>query len=153
MIRVIKDCACGKRCEGNTDQCASCNQLSRKAARVKPSDNNTSINKHSEKGSKVNSRYLSRLRVWKRGKKCQATFPHECSSEIECHHVAGRSNDSFWDEYAEEKGIILTLDERFWMPLCHSAHDYVTENSKWACENGYSLKRVSDRIFWKASTP
>jgi hypothetical protein len=149
MIRAIKDCACGKRCEGNTDQCASCNALDRKSAKVKASDNNTSINKMSTKTANVNSRYLSRLRTWKRGKKCQATFQHECSSVIECHHMCGRSADSFWDEDAENNGIVLTLDERLWMPLCPDAHRYVTKNSKWACENGYSFLRVSDPVFRK----
>jgi hypothetical protein len=147
MIRSVKDCACGNRCEGNTDNCASCNQLARRSARVKPSDNNSPINKFSVKGGKVNNKYLNRMKSWKRGKKCQANFKHECSDILECHHMAGRSNDAFHDEWAEENGIVLTLDERFWMPLCSDAHRYVTENSKWAWENGYSFKRVSDPIF------
>ena len=145
----IKDCSCGKRCRAGSDKCATCEALDRKTGRTKASDNNSPINKHSEKGGKITNRYLNRIKSWKRGKKCAATFPHECSDIIECHHMGGRSNDSFWDEWAAEQGIVLTLDERLWMPLCPEAHRYVTINSKWACENGYSFKRVSDKIFWK----
>ena len=144
---TIGDCSCGKRCRAGSDKCASCETLERKANRIKPSDNNSSINKFSAKGAKVNTKYLNRLRTWKRGKKCAATFPHECSSEIECHHQGGRSNDSFWDEDAEQAGIVLTMDERLWLPVCPNAHRYITTNSKWACENGYSYLRVTDKVF------
>jgi hypothetical protein len=146
MIYTIKDCSCGNRCEGRTDKCATCNRLERRASKVQASDNNSPINKRSEKTAKIESRYLTRLRTWKRGKKCAATFPHDCSNEIQCHHMASRGTH-FYDEYAEEREIPLTLDERFWMPLCPVAHDYVTEHSKWACENGYSFKRITDPVF------
>lgn len=147
-MRAILTCACGNRCEGNTLQCGSCNQLDRKANRVKASDNNKAINKESEKTAAVNRKYLNRLKTWKRGKKCTATFPHDCSSEIECHHMHGRGT-FFFDEWAEENGVELTRDERFWRPLCSDAHRYITEHSKFAWENGYSFKRVSDPIFRK----
>lgn len=61
----------------------------------------------------------------------------------------GRSNDRFFDEWAEENGVVLTLDERFWMPLCDDAHNYITEHSEFAWANGYSFKRVTDPIFRK----
>ena len=131
--------------------CASCNSASRKSGRVKVSDNGKSINRLSKKGADVERRYLNRLRTWKKGKKCAATFPHDCDSGITAHHMHGRSNDRYFDEYAEEKDIVLTLDERFWMPLCLNAHCVITEDSKFAFENGYSFKRVSDPIFWKLS--
>lgn len=147
---TIGDCEdCGKRCRAGSKKCSSCEHLDRKASRVKPSDNNTPINKFSAKGAKVNQRYLTRLRTWKKGKKCAATFPHECSEAIECHHMFGKSNDSFHDEWASENGVVLTLDERFWMPLCESAHRYITEHSAFAWANGYSYKRVTDPIFRK----
>lgn len=127
--------------------CGSCNQLRRKAAKVKASDNNSPINKFSKKGADVNRRYLAKLKTWKRGKKCQGHFAHDCSEEITCHHMHGRSNDTYFDEYAEEKDIVLTLDERFWMPLCLNAHQYITDHPKFAYENQYSFKRITDPIF------
>ena len=128
--------------------CASCNAAIRKGSRLKASDNNTPINKRSVKTAEVERKYFSRLKTWKRGKKCAATFPHECSDNITCHHMHGRGNHYF-DEWAEENQIELTRDERFWMPLCINAHDYITEHSKFAWENGYSFKRITDPIFRK----
>jgi hypothetical protein len=145
---------CGKRSEGSTGLCATCNQMRRKSARVKPSDNVTPLNKYSKKGADVNRRYLQRLKTWKRGKKCMATFEHDCNVHqgLECHHMGGRSNDAFWDESAEEREVVLTLDERLWMPLCGNAHRYITNNSRWASENGYSFLRITDPVFRKVET-
>jgi hypothetical protein len=147
MIIECKECGSPKIENRDLGLCSSCNKARRKSGKIEASDNHTSINKHSEKGSKVNQRYLTRLRTWKRGKKCVATFEHECSDILECHHMGGRSNDAYWDEWAQENDVVLTLDERLWMPLCDVAHRYVTEHSRWACENGYSFKRVTDPIF------
>jgi hypothetical protein len=126
--------------------CASCNHARRKSGRIKASEDNNPINKRSEKTGQIERRYFARLKTWKRGKKCAATFPHECSDQITCHHMAGRGNH-FYDEHAAEREIPLTLDERFWKPLCINAHSYVTEHSKWACENGYSFLRITDPVF------
>lgn len=129
--------------------CASCNASARKGSRVKESDNGKAINRLSDKGKDIEKRYLSQLRTWKRGKKCAATFPHDCSDQITCHHMAGRGS-GYYDEYATEHEIPLTLDVRFWKPVCLNAHQYLTEHSKFAWENGYSFKRVTDPIFQKA---
>jgi hypothetical protein len=129
--------------------CGTCNSLSRKSGRVKVSDNGKSINRLSVKGKDIEKRYLNRLRTWKKGKKCMATFKHDCSSVIECHHQHGRSNDSYFDELAQENDIVLTLDERWWMPLCPDAHGIITRDSTFAWENGYSFKRITDKIFRK----
>jgi hypothetical protein len=146
-------CECGNKA-GRNGKCESCGRLERKAAKIQASDNNTTINKFSKKGADVNRRYLNRLKTWKRGKKCNATFEHDCNQHqgIECHHMAGRSNDAFWDESAAEREVVLTLDERFWMPLCGNSHRYITDNKKWACENGYSFLRITDPAF-RSSTP
>lgn len=141
---------CSKPVENRDLQlCSSCNRLDRKAAKVHASDNNAPINKFSSKRAKVEQKYLNRLKTWKRGKVCRGNFKHDCSKDITCHHMFGRSADAYHDEWAEENDIVLTLDERFWMPLCLTAHDYVTKNSVFAWENGYSYKRLTDPIFIK----
>lgn len=56
----------------------------------------------------------------------------------------GRGNH-FHDEWAEENNVPLTLDERFWKPLCTVSHAYITENSKFAHEHGYSYKRITEK--------
>jgi len=144
---ICSECNEFKPLERN-GKCGSCNHAARKAVRVRPSDNNTPINKMSDKTATVTRKYMSRLKTWKRGKKCAATFPHDCSDQITCHHMMGRGNH-FHDEWAEENQVELTRDERFWLPVCINAHDYITEHSKFAWENGYSYKRVSDKIFQK----
>lgn len=131
--------------EGRTNLCASCNRLERRAAKIQPSDNASPINKQSAKMAKVNARYLSRLRTWKRGKRCAANFAHDCSGEITCHHMMGRG-EGFHDEYAAENEIPLTLDERFWLPVCLNAHRYIEEHPKFAHEHGYSYLRLSESI-------
>lgn len=147
--REVNYCSCGNICEGRTNFCATCNHTRRKSNRIKAAEDNKPIAKASQKQSTWNSRYFKRVAVWKRGKTCAATFEHDCSHYIECHHMAGRSVNAFHDEYAEEKGIPELMDERFWKPLCSVAHAYVTEHSRWASENGYSFLKVSDRVFHK----
>lgn len=141
-------CSCGSTKTERNGKCASCNRLERKAAAILPSDNNSPIEKRSAKGKEVDRKYLTRLRTWKRGKKCEGHFAHDCIGEITCHHMAGRG-EGFYDEYAEENGIPLTLDERLWKPLCLNAHRYIEEHPKFAWENQYSFKRLTDPIFLK----
>jgi hypothetical protein len=147
MIRQIKDCSCGNRCEGNTNQCASCNARDRKLNRMRPPEDSKPVAKVSKNQSKENAKYLKKLKVWRRGKKCAGKFPHNCSMgfEITCHHMQGRIG--YADEWARENEVPLLLDERFWLPVCWDAHKYIEEHKKWACENGYSFLRVSDPVF------
>lgn len=136
-------CECGNIAERN-GRCASCNRLERKAAAILPSDNNSTIEKRSLKGKEVDKKYLARLRTWKRGKKCMATFKHDCGGIITCHHQHGRSDNAFHDEYAEQHNIVLTLDERYWLPVCLDAHRVITDNPKLAHELGYSYLRLAE---------
>jgi hypothetical protein len=147
-MKTIGYCSCGNLWENpDTGLCSSCAHLQRKAERVKPAKNNTAIKKESEKQSKWNNRYLAKLKGWKRGKKCAATFPHDCSDIITCHHMFSRSVNEYHDEWAMENEIPYLMDDRLWMPLCVNAHQYITDHSKFAWENGYSFKRISDPIF------
>lgn len=132
--------------EGRTNLCASCNRLERKAASILPSDNHSAINSRSVKGKEVDRKYIARLRTWKRGKKCVATFKHDCGGPLTCHHQHGRSDNTFHDEWAEQNGIVLTLDERFWIPVCLDAHRIITDNPKLAHEMGYSYLRLAETV-------
>lgn len=136
-------CDCGNPTEGRTGKCASCNRLDRKAASVEPSDNGKPINQFSKKRAKIEQRYIARLRVWKRGKKCAASFAHDCSGGITCHHMMGRGEQPH-DEWAAENDIPLTLDERFWLPVCLTAHRYIEEHPKFAHEHGYRYLRLAE---------
>lgn len=139
-------CECGSDKTERNGKCGTCNRRDRKAASIQASDNNSAIEKRSAKGKEVDRRYFARLRTWKRGKKCVANFVHDCAGNLECHHQFGRSDNAFHDEWAAEAGIVLTLDERFWMPLCENAHRYITDHPKFAHEHGYSYLRLAESI-------
>jgi hypothetical protein len=144
MIRTIKDCACGKRCEGNTDQCASCNALERKAGRLAMPKDKDPVKKVSENQSKLLAKYNAKRKAWIRGKTC-AVYKGLPAEDV--HHMQGRTG--YADEWAREREIPLLLDERFWLPVSRQAHKRITDDSAWAWKNGYSFKRVSDPIFRK----
>lgn len=139
-------CECGSDKTERNGRCASCNRLERKAASIRPSDNNSPIEKRSAKGKDIDRRYLTRLRTWKRGKKCLATFPHECDGSLTAHHQHGRSDNAYFDEWAETHDIVLTLDERWWFPCCLTAHRYITDHPKFAHEAGYSYLKLTESI-------
>jgi hypothetical protein len=146
MIRTIKDCSCGKRCEGNTDHCSSCNRLLRKADKVTVKDAEP-IQKVSEKQGKLLSIYARKKARFVKGKKCQGRFSHDCSGPLTIHHMQGRVG--YADEWARENDETLLTDERFWMCVCLEAHKYIEEHPKFAFENQYSFKRITDPIFQK----
>ena len=55
-----------------------------------------------------------------------------------CKRCSGKASDAH-----HQKGRIgsLLLDKRFWIPVCRSCHDWITEFSTAAIEQGYSFKR------------
>lgn len=138
-------CDCGSTKTERNGKCASCNRLERKAAAILPSDNNSPINKRSKKLAEVERKYFARIRVWKRGKKCEAHFKHDCDGTITVQHLFGRGTH-FHDEWAEENQIELTRDERFWKPMCLTSHRYVTDHPKFAHEHGYAYLRLAEVV-------
>lgn len=119
---------CGNMCEGNTDYCASHNHYLRKFERdekktkiVKP------VKKITEKRAKQNREYLEmREQFLEQYPVCQVKDCQNKATEI--HHPSGRAND------------LLTNPENF-MAICSDHHKFITENSAWAIENGYSKLR------------
>lgn len=53
------------------------------------------------------------------------------------HHQMGRVG------FADDKEIPLLIDIQYWIPVCRDAHIEITNNSKWAIENGYSYSRLA----------
>lgn len=75
--------------------------------------------------------YLKRSRQWLEGKACRLHADEGVlHPATECHHAKGRIG-------------ALLLDERFWVPLCHSAHEYVTTHPAEAIARGYSVPRLA----------
>jgi len=144
MIRAILNCDCGNRCEGTTGKCSSCNRLDRKAASLRMPTDPKPVNKVSESQSKLLGRYNKRRKVWIVGKRC--AVHHELPAE-DVHHRMGRVG--YADEWARRNEIPLLIDERYWLPVSRIAHDKIEKEPRWAWENQYSFKRITDPIFRK----
>jgi hypothetical protein len=133
MIRTIKDCSCGKRCEGNTDHCSSCNRLLRKADKVTVKDAEP-IQKVSEKQGKLLSKYAQLKKKFMLGRWC--AYHGKPCLPTDIHHAKGRIG------FADDQEIPLLVDVRYFVPLCREAHKFIEENPKFAKENGYSESRL-----------
>lgn len=83
--------------------------------------------------SKVRKKFIALNPVCKvAGCQCEAT---------EVHHMRGRGR-GYWDQWARDNNICLTVDTRWFFPICHDHHRKATDDSKWAMDNGYSLSRL-----------
>lgn len=73
--------------------------------------------------------YLKRSRQWLEGKACRLHADEGLLHNAEeLHHAKGRIG-------------ALLLDERYWVPLCSAAHDFVTNHPTIAEQRGYSVSR------------
>jgi len=144
----MESCDChefGKILEGRTGHTASCNYSRRKAekAAAKPPKEKKPIKKTqspiakvSGKMAKLLSVYSKKKAAWIKGKRCAVELSREAT---EVHHQRGRVG--YADQWARDNDIPLLIDERFWLPVCRSAHIEITANPEWALKEGYSLSR------------
>ena len=120
--------------------CSSCQQL-------KPIENedlqlcascNYDRRQDDELYHEVRRRYLEMcIRV---GRRCPVTNrPITMDSDI--HHMKGRGK-GYADIWAKEKGINITLDVLYWLPVHREGHQKIELNPNWAKEMGYSLTRL-----------
>jgi hypothetical protein len=72
----------------------------------------------------------SKLRVQflSQHKYCAVKLPGCTILATEIHHQKGREN-------------YLLLDTQYWLPVCRSCHNTITEHSKLAIEKGFSISR------------
>lgn len=119
--------------------CAKCNRLERKFATAKIPDDPKPIAKQSEDMKRIMPIYLRNKKRFLRGKKC-AVMPH--LDAVDVHHSCGRGIDSYYDEWAQERGICLLLDERFWVPVSREGHTEIEMRPNWAKQMGFSEDRL-----------
>jgi len=124
--------------------CASCNRLRRKTAQVKEVTPAPQIKKRSDVMTRMMNIYKPKAARFLVGKMC-AVYPDKKATQV--HHMYNRSIDDFADDWARENNIPYLLDERFWLPVSEEGHEKITRDSKWAWEQGFSFKRVGDRMF------
>lgn len=82
----------------------------------------------SDKQAERLKEYRKKRDEFLKGKMCQ--FPGCYSSEVECHHSAGRQGD-------------LLTDERFFVALCRKHHRFVEENPEEAKRLNLSTTRTN----------
>ncbi len=132
---------CENYTEGSTQFCATHNAELRKAERmakkvkiVKP------IRKVSAQRSSQMFSYSANKAAFLKGKKCPIYPMEPCTS---LHHMAGRTG--YIDEWATEKGITATMDERYWLACSVRGHERIELNPQWAKEKGYSVSRLTKK--------
>lgn len=93
---------------------------------------------HVSQGRKLlNLRYARERRKFLDSHPQCAVYPKLKATEI--HHMKGRVG--YADQWARENDIPLLVDRRFFLAVSSAGHRKITDNSKWALEMGYSLKR------------
>lgn len=128
-------CDCGKISENReTGECASCGAARRKAERMTLKQR-TPISKVSDKRGKELNQYATLKAKFILNKWC--AYHGKPCLPVDIHHQMGRVG------FADEKEIPLLLDVRYWIPVCREAHNWITEHSKEAIEQGYSFSRLS----------
>jgi ribosomal protein L37E len=127
-------CHCGNISENkDTGECASCGADRRKAERMTVKEKKP-INKVSDKRKPQLKEYAALREKFLLNKWC-AYHGRPCLP-TQIHHQMGRVG------FADEKEIPLLLDVRYWIPVCQDAHQWITEHSKEAIEQGYSFNRI-----------
>ena len=134
-------CQCGSSKIENREKmlCASCNKLERKAASMRIPDDPKPIAKQSEEMKRMMALYVRKKARWIKGKRC-AVMPH--LPAVDVHHSAGRGIHAYYDEWAQERGICLLLDERFWVPVSREGHIEIENRPSWAKKMGFSEDRL-----------
>lgn len=134
-------CTCGKISENkDTGLCASCARVQRKLDSIKLPEDTTPVKKQSDVMAAVMKIYGPKAKKFIKGKMC-AVLKNVPATEV--HHMAGKGIDSYYDESAEQRGICLLLDERFWLPVSREGHIEIEKRPEWAKKMGYSEDRLT----------
>jgi hypothetical protein len=118
--------------------CASHSRALRKSATLKVKEKKPAINKVSDKMAEALRQYAIQRDRFLIGKRC-AVEPDEPATTV--HHMKGRGF-GFADDWAKERGIILLLDERYWLPCSLEGHRFIELNPTFAKEKGWSFDRL-----------
>ena len=132
-------CDCGSDKTERNGKCASCNRMERKAAALKLPDDPKPIAKQSDEMKRMMALYVRKKAKWIKGKKC-AVLKNVPATDV--HHSAGRGIHSYYDEYAQERGICLLMDDRFWIPVSREGHIEIERRPEWARKMGFTEDRL-----------
>lgn len=120
-------CCSGEKCRKKTVKPKKVYTLKRTPIKKKP----YTIKKVSDK-RKVELQEYSALRkeFLTKNPTCNANLSGCTKQATEIHHMNGRD------------GSMLTY-VGFFMPICRSCHNYITEHSDWAIKVGFSVRRIT----------
>jgi hypothetical protein len=137
-------CQCGSLKIENREKslCAKCNRIDRKVSSVKEPEDPKPIKKVSDIMAAMLSRYAVQKKRWIKGKMC-AVLKNVPATDI--HHSCGRGIDTYYDEWAEERGLCLLLDERFWIAVSREGHTEIEKRPEWSKIMGFSEDRLINR--------
>lgn len=113
--------------------CATCAHNLRKAERRKLTEKQP-VNKVSDKRKTQLNEYAVIRERFLLNRWC-GVHGHPCVP-TEVHHMKGKAG------FADEKEIPLLIDTRFFLAVCREAHIKITEDSRWAISEGYSIQRT-----------
>lgn len=96
----------------------------------------------SKKQAKIDSEYSKvRKHFLALNSKCQV---QGCQCEAtDVHHKRGRGR-GYFDQWATDNSIYLTIDTRWFFASCREHHTLIEVNPEWAKEEGYSLNRLNN---------
>lgn len=138
--------------EGNTDYCSTHNRqlrkehtdklkeqqkrerllqqqaLKEKKAREKQKEDPVYIAPRSKGRAKEEREYSKLVKEWKLLPENQICKVCNSAPTEDCHHQKGRIGP-------------LLLDQRYWLPVCRSCHNYIQVDSAFSIREGYSLPR------------
>lgn len=128
---------CGNPKVESNGLCASCAHAIRKAERQTVKDR-TPVNKVSEKRGSDLKQYAVLKKKFLLNRFC-AYHGRPCLP-VDIHHQMGRAG------FADDKEIPLLIDVRYWIPVCRQAHEWITQHTKEAIEQGFSYSRITKTI-------
>ena len=127
---------CGKPVENrDSGLCATHNRLDRKINNIKLPDDPKPMKKVSDVQSKLLSMYAPLKKKFLHGRWCGMHGRPCIPTDI--HHTAGREG------MADDGVTPRLLDVTHWLAVCRQGHDWITEHSKEAIEQGYSESRTA----------
>lgn len=120
--------------------CATCNKLDRKISNIKLPEDPKPIKKQSDEQARMMRIYAGiAAKFLKKNPKC-AVIPTLPATEV--HHKCGRSITAYYDEWAEQRGICLLIDERFFLPVSREGHIEIERRPTWSKRMGFSEDRL-----------
>jgi hypothetical protein len=132
---------CGNLVEGSTDMCASHNAFFRKLKK----QNEKALSKRQALMSKPKKVYAKPNKISAKRKTEQEIYSERRDKFLLNKWCAYHGQPCIPTTVHHAKGRIgtLFLDERFWVPLCMQAHEWVEKNPNEAKDKGLSMSRLS----------